>query len=66
MIGYIFFHVFLILLVGSVVITAEDLVHGNYETIGPILFLLALIGLACNFAPFFRVFSGMYGIVWSG
>jgi hypothetical protein len=66
MTGFVFFHVFLILLVWSVVITIVDLIGKNYETIGPILFLLSVIGLRCSYPAFVRVFSVLYGIVWAG
>ena len=66
MIGYIYFHLFLILLLSGMVISVNDLFKRNYETVGPILFLLALIGLGCYYYEFVRVFSGLYGITWSG
>ena len=38
----------------------------EFALVVPILFLLAVIGLACDFREFVRLFSAMYGIVWQG
>lgn len=40
MIGYVQFHMYLVLLISSVIIFVMDVWRKNYETIGPVLFFL--------------------------
>ena len=68
MISYIVFHAYLILALFSVVMALRALIRKDYETpaVMLILFLCSIIGLASTFRGFIRVFSGLYGIEWSG
>ena len=66
--SFIAFHIYLILLVSSMIITLVSLIRHNFESVPAqvVIFFLSIIGLACNFAGWVREFSGLYGIVWSG
>ena len=68
MISYIVFHAYLALALFSVIISLRALTRKDYETpaVMLLLFLCSLIGLASTFRGFIRVFSGIYGIEWSG
>lgn len=68
MTSFIFFHVYLILGISSVVRIPLALIKRDYETPGAlvVLFLCSLIGLSCNFPGWLRTFCGLYGIVLNG
>jgi len=66
--NFVLFHVYLILMITSLIISIQSLLRRNNDMLGAmvILFFTSIVGLSCNYAGFVREFCGLYGIVLSG